>query len=180
LLRWRAASVGDGERLVDVTSPASQLVERFLRALHQLLGDLRRPRQLRGGRVIARSTARTAGTPRHPDEFWRARSSTFGHPDTRRTTMTQMIYVNLPVKDLPTAREFYTRLGYSINAQFSSDDAACVVISDTITVMLLTEPFPSTAVDGHAFCWGRGSSPGRGRARRNATAHSDRVAACPP
>ncbi|MFF9338229.1 MULTISPECIES: VOC family protein [unclassified Streptomyces] len=51
----------------------------------------------------------------------------------------QMIFVNLPVKDLATSRGFYEKLGYTINPQFSDDSTACVVISDTIFVMLLTE-----------------------------------------
>ncbi|MEU3604784.1 VOC family protein [Streptomyces sp. NPDC035033] len=51
----------------------------------------------------------------------------------------QMIFVNLPVKDLDVSRAFYEKLGYAINPQFSDETAACVVISDTIFVMLLTE-----------------------------------------
>lgn len=58
--------------------------------------------------------------------------------------MEQMIFVNLPVKDLTTAREFYAKLGYSHNPEFSNEEAACVVISDTIYVMLLVEPFYRT------------------------------------
>ncbi|MFF6904793.1 VOC family protein [Streptomyces sp. NPDC012389] len=54
--------------------------------------------------------------------------------------MAQMIFVNLPVKDLETTRGFFEKLGYAINPQFSDDKTACVVISDTIFVMLLTEP----------------------------------------
>lgn len=54
------------------------------------------------------------------------------------------IFVNLPVKDLDAAKEFFTTIGYSINEQFSDDKASCVVISDTIFVMLLTEPFFQT------------------------------------
>ncbi|MFJ5707750.1 VOC family protein [Streptomyces sp. NPDC093105] len=51
----------------------------------------------------------------------------------------QMIFVNLPVKDLDVSKTFYEKLGYTINPQFSDETAACVVISDTIFVMLLTE-----------------------------------------
>ncbi|MER7515710.1 VOC family protein [Streptomyces sp. NPDC126499] len=51
----------------------------------------------------------------------------------------QMIFVNLPVKDLDASKAFYEKLGYSINPQFSDETAASVVISDTIFVMLLTE-----------------------------------------
>ncbi|SCK40057.1 VOC family protein [Streptomyces sp. WMMB 322] len=55
--------------------------------------------------------------------------------------MSQKIFVNLPVKDLAKARDFFSRLGYSFNPQFSDENAACLVISDDIFAMLLTEPF---------------------------------------
>ncbi|MER5882351.1 VOC family protein [Streptomyces sp. NPDC001941] len=51
----------------------------------------------------------------------------------------QMIFVNLPVKDLSTSRTFWEALGYSFNPQFSDDNTACLVISDTIFAMLMTE-----------------------------------------
>ncbi|MEU9254300.1 VOC family protein [Streptomyces sp. NPDC048270] len=51
----------------------------------------------------------------------------------------QMIFVNLPVKDLGAARAFWEKLGYSFNPQFSDETAASLVISDTIFAMLLTE-----------------------------------------
>ncbi|GBU19970.1 MULTISPECIES: VOC family protein [Methylobacterium] len=52
----------------------------------------------------------------------------------------RMIFVNLPVRDLPAARTFFGALGFSFNEQFSDDAAACMVVSETIFVMLLTEP----------------------------------------
>lgn len=54
--------------------------------------------------------------------------------------MNQMIFVNLPVKDLEASKAFWGKLGYSFNPQFSDDTAACMIISDTIFAMLLTEP----------------------------------------
>jgi predicted lactoylglutathione lyase len=59
-------------------------------------------------------------------------------------TYQQMIFVNLPVNDLDVSKKFFTELGYSINPQFSNENAASVVISDTIFAMLLTKPFYST------------------------------------
>lgn len=56
----------------------------------------------------------------------------------------QMIFVNLPVNDLDASKKFFTELGYTINPQFSDDNAASVVISDTIVAMLLTKPFYAT------------------------------------
>jgi predicted lactoylglutathione lyase len=55
--------------------------------------------------------------------------------------MLTQIFVNLAVKDLPKSKAFFSALGYSFNPQFTNDDAACMVISDTIYTMLLTEPF---------------------------------------
>jgi predicted lactoylglutathione lyase len=49
------------------------------------------------------------------------------------------IFVNLPVKDLNRSIDFFTRLGYQFNARFTDATATCMIISDTIYVMLLTE-----------------------------------------
>jgi predicted lactoylglutathione lyase len=58
--------------------------------------------------------------------------------------MTTQIFVNLPVKDLPRATEFYKALGYEQNPEYSDENASCIVVSDTIIVMLLTEQYFST------------------------------------
>ena len=52
--------------------------------------------------------------------------------------MTKSIFVNLPVADLPRSKAFYEALGFTNNPQFSDDTAACMVWSETISVMLLT------------------------------------------
>lgn len=52
--------------------------------------------------------------------------------------MTQMIFVNLPVTDLPRATAFYEAIGAKKNEMFCDDTASCMVFSDTIHVMLLT------------------------------------------
>lgn len=52
--------------------------------------------------------------------------------------MGTQIFINLPVTDLPKSVAFYEALGYTRNPQFSNDDGACIVVSDTIFVMLLT------------------------------------------
>lgn len=49
-----------------------------------------------------------------------------------------MIFVNLPVADLPRATAFYTAVGFAVNPQYTDDTAACMVLSDAIFVMLLT------------------------------------------
>ena len=52
--------------------------------------------------------------------------------------MTRMIFVNLPVTDLPRAIAFYEALGFTNNPQFSDDAGACMVWSEAIYVMILT------------------------------------------
>ena len=52
--------------------------------------------------------------------------------------MTQTIFVNLPVADLPKSMAFYSALGFTNNPHFSDETAACMVLSETIHVMLLT------------------------------------------
>ncbi len=58
--------------------------------------------------------------------------------------MARQIFVNLSTKDLEKAKKFYTGIGFSINPQFTDEKAACIVISDTIYVMILNEPFFKT------------------------------------
>jgi len=59
----------------------------------------------------------------------------------------QMIFVNLPVSDVQRARAFYTALGFTINEQYSNEQAACVVISESIYVMVLAKDFFATFTD---------------------------------
>jgi predicted lactoylglutathione lyase len=68
--------------------------------------------------------------------------------------MATQIFVNLAVKDLNRSVEFFTKLGYTFNPQFTDDRATCMVISDTIYIMLLTKAFFGTfttkeIVDAH-------------------------------
>jgi predicted lactoylglutathione lyase len=60
--------------------------------------------------------------------------------------MATQIFVNLPVKDLNQSKSFFEKLGYSFNPQFTNEEGACMVISDTIYVMLLVEPFFKTFI----------------------------------
>lgn len=52
--------------------------------------------------------------------------------------MPKQIFINMHVKDLPKSKVFFEQIGYSFNPQFSDENAACLVISDTIYCMLLT------------------------------------------
>lgn len=58
------------------------------------------------------------------------------------------IYVNLPIKDVQKTREFWTKLGFSINEQFSDEKAICVIMKENhIYAMFLKEEFFKTFTD---------------------------------
>ncbi len=51
--------------------------------------------------------------------------------------MSQQIFVNLPVADLPRSIAFFTALGFTFNPQWTDDTATCMIIGDNIFAMLL-------------------------------------------
>ncbi len=53
--------------------------------------------------------------------------------------MATKIFVNLPVKDLKKSIEFFTKLGFTFNPQFTDETATCMIIGENIFAMLLTE-----------------------------------------
>lgn len=62
--------------------------------------------------------------------------------------MPTSIFVNLPVKDLNRSVEFFTKLGYTFNPQFTDEKATCMIIEEpSVFVMLLTEPFFKSFMD---------------------------------
>lgn len=61
--------------------------------------------------------------------------------------MPTQIFVNLPVKDLQSSVDFFGRLGYAFNPQFTDENATCMIIGDDIFAMLLVEPFFRTFID---------------------------------
>jgi predicted lactoylglutathione lyase len=61
--------------------------------------------------------------------------------------MTAM-FVNLPVTDLERAKAFYTAIGFPINPRFTDHNAACVVVEDGHSyVMILVREFFQTFTD---------------------------------
>lgn len=58
--------------------------------------------------------------------------------------MATKIFVNLPVKNLGKSIEFFTKLGYTFNPQFTDDKAACMIIAEKIFAMLVVEEFFQT------------------------------------
>ncbi|MGH2827790.1 MAG: VOC family protein [Actinomycetota bacterium] len=55
--------------------------------------------------------------------------------------MAMQTFVNLPVKDLAKATEFFAKLGFSFDEQFTSENATRMIVSDDTSVMLAVEPF---------------------------------------
>ena len=62
----------------------------------------------------------------------------------RNAAMTKMIFVNLPVADLDKSKAFYAALGFTNEPKFTDETAACMVWSDAIYVMLLTDKYFQT------------------------------------
>jgi predicted lactoylglutathione lyase len=54
------------------------------------------------------------------------------------------IFVNLPVKDLNKTVEFFTKLGFTFNPQFTDENSTCMIVGKDIFVMLLVEKFFKT------------------------------------
>ena len=60
--------------------------------------------------------------------------------------MATSIFVNLPIKNLSKTVDFFTKIGFTFNPQFTNENAACMVIGETIFVMLLVEKFFKTFI----------------------------------
>lgn len=54
--------------------------------------------------------------------------------------MQDMIFVNLPVADLPKSMAFWRALGFEFNLDYTDETAACLVLSSSSFAMLLTQP----------------------------------------
>jgi uncharacterized protein len=55
--------------------------------------------------------------------------------------MPSMMFVNLPVQDLPKSQAFFESLGFAFDPRYTDEKAACMVVGDTGFVMLLTEAY---------------------------------------
>ena len=61
--------------------------------------------------------------------------------------MATELFVNLPTSDLERAKAFYTGIGWSINENFTDENAACIVIDEHLYLMILTRDFFATFTD---------------------------------
>lgn len=57
------------------------------------------------------------------------------------------IFINLPVADVERAKAFFVAIGWSINENFTDENAACVVIEDDKYLMVLRRDFYQTFLD---------------------------------
>lgn len=53
--------------------------------------------------------------------------------------MASKIFVNLPVKNLQRSIDFFARLGFTFNPQFTDETATCMIVGENIFVMLMIE-----------------------------------------
>jgi len=59
----------------------------------------------------------------------------------------KQIFVNLPVKDLERSIDFFSKVGFTFEQNFTDENATCMVIGENIFAMLLTEKFFGTFSD---------------------------------
>ena len=50
----------------------------------------------------------------------------------------RMLFVNIPVADLERSKAFFARLGFSYNPMFTDETAACMLVGEQASVMLLS------------------------------------------
>ena len=55
--------------------------------------------------------------------------------------MAMKTFVNLPVRDLAKTTEFFTKIGFSFDEEFTDENATRMIVSDDASIMLCVEPF---------------------------------------
>ncbi|MEQ8905216.1 VOC family protein [Ekhidna sp.] len=72
--------------------------------------------------------------------------------------MKKQLYVNLPIQDLKRSKDFFSKLGFTFNEQFSDDSSTAMIVDEGIIFMLLEiEKFQSfiphkTVADTAKYC----------------------------
>jgi uncharacterized protein len=57
--------------------------------------------------------------------------TTSGHPG-------RMLFVNIPVADLERSKAFFEKLGFGFDPNFTDESAACMLVGEQASVMLLS------------------------------------------
>jgi uncharacterized protein len=60
--------------------------------------------------------------------------------------MSSKMFVNFSVADVRKSMEFYTKIGFTLNPQYSDQNAACMGLNDEIYVMLLAKNYFKTFI----------------------------------
>ena len=47
------------------------------------------------------------------------------------------VYLNMPVQNVASSKEFFLGLGFSVNQEFSGEDNVCLVVNSSISLMLM-------------------------------------------
>ena len=55
------------------------------------------------------------------------------------TPQSRLLFVNVPVRDLPASKAFFGTLGFAFDERFTDESCACMVVSEQAYVMLLVE-----------------------------------------
>lgn len=57
----------------------------------------------------------------------------------KQKTMTKQIWLNLPVKDVAKAKDFFWKIGFSFNEQHDTPSSTCMVVGESHFVVMLFE-----------------------------------------
>ena len=55
------------------------------------------------------------------------------------TTPSRKLFVNLPIRDLKRSVDFFTKLGFTFNPQFTDETTTCMIVSEDAFFMLLEQ-----------------------------------------
>jgi uncharacterized protein len=53
--------------------------------------------------------------------------------------MAKQIWLNLPVKNIEKSKQFFSKIGFSFNEEYSNENSACMLVGDQNFVVMLFE-----------------------------------------
>ena len=59
----------------------------------------------------------------------------------------KQLFINLPVNDLEKSIHFYLELGFTVNSLFTDSDQKCVVLNESILLMLQSRKFSNSYLE---------------------------------
>jgi uncharacterized protein len=105
---------------------------------------------LGGLRAFPDGATTSAETPRQPTCGEGASGRAEGYFLVRKAArrVHDSIFLNLPVKDLKRSVDFFSRLGYKFNPQFTDENATCMILGGNLYAMLLVEKYFASFTPG--------------------------------